>query len=266
MQSMNIKYLLPALAISASVITLSCEKDKNKEKPAEKETNVIIDQETVYQTVELGSAAGFVILAGSQVSNMPSSAISGNIGLSPAAGSRITGFSSTEIAGTIYTVDGSGPESSVPYEIGLTSAKGDLTTAYNDAAGRTATDIVLLAGNIGGLTLTPGLYKSKVSLEISSGNLTFDAKGDSAAVFIIQADSSLITACGSKVILSGRASAANIFWQVGSSASLGTTSVFKGIIMADQSVSLNTGATVEGRIFARVGAVTLDSNIVVAPE
>ena len=136
---------------------------------------VIPVQTTTQATINLRSTSGFVILAGSLVSNIPTSAITGDIGLSPAAGSFITGFGLTEVTGTIYTADATGPASSVPAATLLTTAKGDLTTAYNDAAGRTSTDMVLLSGNIGGLTLTPGLYKSSGSLEISSGDLTFDA-------------------------------------------------------------------------------------------
>lgn len=151
----------------------------------------------------------------------------------------------------------------VPTPSNLTTAKGNLTTAYNDAVGRTSTDIVLLAGNLGGLTLTPGLYKSSGSLELSSGNLTFDAKGDANAVFIIQIASTLNITSGRQIILSGGALASNIFWQVGTSVTIGTTAVFKGIIMADQSIALNTGATVNGRLLARIGGVTLEGNTIV---
>jgi hypothetical protein len=141
----------------------------------------------------------------------------------------------------------------------------DLTTAYNDAAGRTVNSI-LVAGNLGGQTLVPGLYTSTSSLEITSGDLTLDAGGDGNAVFIFQMASTLTTTAGRQVILSGGADAANIFWQVGSSATLGTGSVFKGTIMALASITLTTGATLDGRALARTAAVTLDANIVTGPS
>lgn len=229
---------------------------------ADPNTTVIPVQSTVQAAIDLRTTSDFVIIAGSLISNIPTSAVAGNVGLSPAARSFITGFGLTEIVGAIYAADDTSP-SGVPAM--LTTAKGDLTTAYNDAAGRTASDRVLLAGNLGGLTLTPGLYTSTGSLEISSGDLTFDAKGQAGAVFIIQIASTLTTTSGRQVILSGGAKATNIYWQVGTSATLGTTSVFKGTIMADQSIALNTGANVEGRLFARIGQVTLAGSTVVRP-
>lgn len=256
---MKNKNFIAILLLAFAVVVAGCKKDDD-ENP-----NVIIPQTEVQDAVIMGTTTNYVVLAGSLISNVPTSAIGGNIGLSPAAGSMITGFGGTEISGTVYTVDASGPAGSVTDAAGLTDAKGDLTTAYNDAADRTSTDIVALAGNIGGLTLTPGLYKSTGSLEISSGDLTFDAEGNANAIFIIQIASSLTTTSGRKIILSGGALASNIFWQVGTSATLGTTSVFKGTILADQSISLNTGAKIEGRLLARIGAVTLNSNTVVAP-
>jgi hypothetical protein len=262
---MKIKKLLGIFALLSSIILTSCGNDDNPGTVGTN-TNVITLQTVVQPTINIRSTSDFVILAGSLISNVPTSALSGDIGLSPAAGSQITGFGGTEITGTTYTVDASGPAGSVPNASGLTTAKGDLTTAYNDAAGRTSTDIVLLAGNIGGLTLTPGLYKSSGSLEISSGDLTFDALGNPNAVFIIQIASSLNTTSGRQVFLTGGALASNIFWQVGTSATLGTTSVFKGTIMADQSISMNTGATIEGRLLARIAAVTLSSNTIVKPQ
>ena len=115
------------------------------------------------------------------------------------------------------------------------------------------------------MTLRPGLYKSTSSLAISSGNLTLDARGNSNAVFIFQMASTLTTTSGRSVILSGGAKASRVFWQVGSSATLGTKSVVEGTIMADQAITLNTGATLDGRALARIAAVALDTNAVTRP-
>ena len=142
-------------------------------------------------------------------------------------------------------------------------AKSDLVTAYNDAAGQTPATPVAAAA-LGGLTLTAGVY-SGGALDLT-GTVTLDAQGDSGAVFIFQAASTLITASASQVKLVNGASACNVFWKVGSSATLGTTTSFKGTILALTSITLNTGATVDGRMLARNGAVTLDSNTVTTPD
>jgi hypothetical protein len=139
-----------------------------------------------------------------------------------------------------------------------------LTTAYNDAAGRTLCPVTV-SGNLGGLTLPPGLYKSTSSLEISSGDLTLDGQGDPNAVFIFQMASTLTTTPGRQVVLSGSAKSVNVFWQVGTSATLGSTSVFQGTVMANQAITMNTGATLNGRVLAEIAAVALDSNIIVKP-
>src|SRR6185436_5082679 len=196
----------------------------------------------------LGAAGSFAVLAASTVTNTGASAINGDLGLSP--GISVTGFPPGMLAGTQYIAD---PASA--------QAQLDLTVAYNDAAARTV-GAITLAGNLGGMTLAPGLYKSTSSLEISSGDLTLDAKGDASAVYIFQMGSTLVTTVGRKVILAGGAQAANIYWQVGSSATLGTSSVFKGNILAMASITATTGASVEGRLLARTAAVTLDNNVV----
>jgi hypothetical protein len=167
----------------------------------------------------------------------------------------VTGFPPGIVNGTVYA--------GVP---AAAQAQLDLTAAYNDAAGRTVGVILLAdAENLGGLTLAPGLYKSNSSLAISSGDLTLDAQGDVNAVWIFQMGSTLTTTVGRKVILANGAKAANIFWQVGSSATLGTGSVFEGNILALASITVTTGATVDGHLFARTAAVTLDTNVIGIP-
>lgn len=201
--------------------------------------------------VNLGAAAGFAVLAGQTVTNTGATTVKGDLGVSP--GSAVEGFPPGVVVGTKHVTDSAAAA-------GIAS----LTTAYNDAAGRTLCP-VSVAGNIGGRTLGPGLYKSTSGLEISSGDLTLDAKGNGDAVFIFQMASTFITTEGRHVILAGGARASNIFWQVGASAALGTTSVVSGTIMADQSISMDTGATLNGRALARIGEVTLDGNTVTKP-
>lgn len=238
--------LLSTLALVSVVLISGCKKDDtNPSNPI-----VIPIQTTVHTTIALAGASGFAILAGSSVTSTGATAITGDLGLSP--GSSIGGFPPGILTGTQHINDAT-----------ATQAKLDLTTAYNDAAGRTSTDIVTLSGNIGGLTLTPGLYKSTSSLAISSGDLTFDAKGNPDATFIIQMASSFTTTSGRKVILSGGALASNIFWQVGSSATIGTTSVLKGTFLVMQSITMNTGATLDGRALTRIGGVTMAGNTII---
>lgn len=217
--------------------------------------------------IDLGSTNNFAILAGASVSNVPLSSVTGNVGLSPAAGSGITGFGAAEITGIVYTVDVSGPAGSTMAPTMLTAAKGDLTTAYNDAAGRTPVPSGSFldpgTGNIGGLTLIPGLYKFTSTASITGSNVTLS--GTATDVWIFQIATALNVGNGIQVILTGGAKASNVFWQVGTSATLGSTSVFKGTILADQSISLNTGAVVEGRLLASAASVTLASSTVALP-
>ena len=201
--------------------------------------------------VPLGSTSTFAILAASTVTNTGASVVTGDIGVSP--GTAVTGFPPGTLIGTFHLGDPAAAQAQL-----------DLTAAYNDAAGRTA-GAVAVAGNLGGQTLTPGLYKSSTSLEVSSGDLTLDAQGDPNGVFLFEMASTLITTTGRQVILAGGAQATNIYWQVGSSATLGTSSVFKGNILALASITAASGAGVEGRLLARTGGVSLDGNVVTVP-
>lgn len=203
-------------------------------------------------TVDLGSAAAFAILAGAGVTNTGGTIVTGDLGTDPTG--TVDGFPPGIVIGDIHAAD---PISAL--------AKIDLTTAYNDAQGR-STGSISLPGDLSGLTLTPGLYTNSTSVMLSTGNLTLDAQGDENAVFILQMGSTLNTLPGTQVILSGGAQAANIFWSVGTSATLGTNSIFYGNILADQSISLNTGAVLYGRALTRIAAVTLQTNVVTKPE
>jgi uncharacterized protein (TIGR03437 family) len=195
--------------------------------------------------VALGSNSTFAILAGTTVTVTGGGTITGNIGISPGT-AFVPGIPAVTVNGAIYA---GGPIAA--------QAQADLTTAFNDAAGRQTPAVV--SGNIGGQTLTPGLYKSTSSLAISSGDLTLDAQGNPNAVFIFQIASTLTLTSGRQVVLAGGANAANIFWQVGSSATLGTTSVLYGNILAAVSISTLTGSTLHGRALAQGGAVSVDT-------
>ena len=210
--------------------------------------------------IDLRSSARFAILAGSAITG-GGGTISGDVGLSPTTGAAITGLSTGQVNGFIDAVDAAGPAGAMVDPARLTTAKADLTAAYNDAAGRSVDRVTLADGaNIGGQTLAPGLYEVATSLQIT-GDLTLDAGGDPNAVWIFQVGSTLTTAAGgvgdphSRVILAGGAQAGNVFWQVGSSATLGTYSVFKGTILARTSITMDIGCAMEGRALAQDAAV-----------
>lgn len=199
--------------------------------------------------VDLGTADSYAVLAGSTVTNTGPSVIHGDVGLSP--GSAVTGFPPGVVMppGVIHAADAAADQAQL-----------DLTTAYDDAAGRASTDD-LTGQDLGGLTLTTGVYTYSTSAQLT-GELTLDAQGDPNAVFVFQIGSTLTTASNSTVLLVDGASPCNVFWQVGSSATLGTGTVFAGTIMAQGSATLNTNASVDGRVLAGTGAVTLDNNVI----
>jgi ice-binding like protein len=198
-------------------------------------------------TVFLGSAGSFAVLSGTTVTNTGPSVINGNLGVWP--GTAVTGFGPGVVNGTEDAGD-----------VVAQHAQASLNVAYNDAAARTSVATHSLAGDMSGLTLVPGLYKSTSTLSLS-GTLTLEGSG----VYIFQIASGLTVGSGGMVVLSGGATSANVFWQVGSSATLGTTANFKGTILALTSISLATGAKLEGSALAQHGAVTLDTNDVTIP-
>ncbi len=203
--------------------------------------------------VTLGSTSTFAVLGASTVTNSGPTSVNGNLGLSP--GTSVTGFppGSVTLPYTIHIADTTAG-----------TAQSDLTTAYNDAAtpNRDGGPVTTVSGDLGGMTLGPGLYNSASTLGIT-GTLTLN--GTATSVFVFQMGSSLTTAVGSQVVLTGGAQAANVFWQVGSSATLNAGSIFVGTILAQASISLGTGAALNGRALARTGAVTLLSNTIVQP-
>jgi hypothetical protein len=198
-------------------------------------------------TVNLSTADSFAILAGSGITNTGSTKITGDVGTFPTT--TETGFGSVTLTGTNHAGDAV-----------TQGAKDDLTTAYNDAAGRTP--VTTVPTELGGTTKIAGVYDSAAGTFEITGTLTLDAQNDPNAVFIFKTASTLITADASNVKLINGAQACNVFWQVGSSATLGTGTSFNGNILALTSITLNTGATVNGRALARNGAVTLDTNSV----
>jgi ice-binding like protein/Big-like domain-containing protein len=198
--------------------------------------------------VLLGTADSFAILGGSTITNTGDSVINGDLGLHP--GTAVTGFPPGTVNGAQHVSDAVAEQ-----------AKTDLTTAYKDAAGRAFS--ATSPPDIGGRTLTAGVYRtgSVPSLGLT-GNLTLDAQGDPRAVFIFQIESTLTTATDSSVSFINGAQACNVYWQIGSSATLGTRTAFKGNILALTSISVNNGVTVDGRLLARNGAVTLINDTV----
>ncbi len=217
--------------------------------------------------VNLGTAANYVILAKSGVSTTGVTAITGNVGLSPAAATFITGFALSSPAGTFTTsslVTGQvfAANYGTPTPAALTAAVLDMQTAYTNAAGRTLPDFIELgAGNINGLTLAPGLYKWGTTVSIPA---TLTLNGGANAVWIFQIAQNLTVGNGAIITLTGGAQAQNVFWQVAGSTTLGTTVQMKGIILSQTLVSMNTGATLIGRALAQT-AVTLNASTVTNP-
>jgi hypothetical protein len=217
--------------------------------------------------VSLGTAASYVILAKSGISTVPTSAITGDLGISPAAATSITGFSltadstnvfstSTQVTGKVYAADYAPPTPS-----NLTTAVRDMQLAFSDAAGRAPDITELGAGNIGGMTLTPAIYKWSTALQIPT-NVTLT--GGATDVWIFQIAKDLTMSSATKILLAGGALPKNIFWQVSGLVDLGTMAHCEGVVLTQTAVTMKTGASINGRLLAQT-AVTLDSSTVLAP-
>jgi hypothetical protein len=217
--------------------------------------------------VNLGTAGGFAILAKSGVSTVPTSAITGDLGVSPAAASYITGFSLTadatnvfatspQVTGHVYASNYSPPTPS-----NLTTAVGDMESAFTDAAGRAPGVTELGAGNVGGMTLPGGVYAWSTNLLVPT-DVTL--AGSATDVWILQVAQDLTVSSATNVVLTGGALPKNVFWEVAGAADLGTTAHFEGTILSKTSITLQTGATITGRLLAQT-AVSVDACAVTAP-
>ena len=220
-------------------------------------------------TVQLGTATPFAVLGATAVTDTPTSSITGDVGLSPASGSSYTGLTQLEVTGSIFETVAGGPAGAIADPSLLTDAQNDLTTAYNAAAAQPPITTFTAGDNqLGGQTLTAGVYAfgaASTANVTAASPLVLNGQGNPNSVFVFQASSSLVTATSSVVELENGALACNVFWQVGSSATLGGSSTFVGTIMAADSDTLGTGATVQGRVLAETGDVTLDADTITAP-
>jgi hypothetical protein len=217
--------------------------------------------------VDLGMAGDYVILAKAAISSVPSSAITGDLGISPAAASFITGLSltldgsnvfstSAQVTGKAYASD-----YAVPTPANLTTAVGDMQLAFTDAAGRAPDVTELGAGDIGGMTLASGVYKWGTGLLIPT-DVTLE--GSATDVWIFQIAQDLVVSSAVKVVLTGGALPKNVFWQVAGLVEIGTTAHLAGIVLTQTAISVRTGASVDGRLLAQT-AVDLDANAIVNP-
>lgn len=221
---------------------------------------------TGLSSVDLGTSGDYVILAKTAITNVPTSAIIGDVAISPAAGSFITGFSlidntgfatSSQVTGNVYAADMADPT-----PINLTTAVDDMVTAYHNLAGLPSADFTELAsGDVGGQTLAPGLYKWSNTVTIPTD---LAISGGANDVWIFQIAGDLTVSSGVNIALSGGAKAENIFWQVAGEVTIGTTANFKGVILSMTGITLNTGAVLTGRALAQT-AVILDANVVTQP-
>tara|TARA_R100000935_G_scaffold1653_1_gene5086 strand:- start:225 stop:1055 length:831 start_codon:yes stop_codon:yes gene_type:complete len=276
---MKLKIIIPALAFVFVGLMSSCEKDELNDNSADANasientadlTNDSSSQNTsadskgqeILKVVDLGVAGNFAILSKTGITSVYKSSITGDIGTSPITGAAMV-IDCGEVTGNVYSVDAAGPACITTSASMLTTAISNMQTAYTDAAGRKTPDFVNLgAGNIGGKTLTPGLYKFTSSVVIPTDIALAGGPDD---VWIFQVSGNLDMSSAVRVTLSGGAQAKNIFWQVAGAVTFGTTSHFEGIILGQTGINLKTGASINGRLLAQTAA-TLQMNTVTQPQ
>ncbi len=224
--------------------------------------------------VALGAASNFAILSSAAITNIPTSFITGDVGLTPDTGANISGFSDPltcpEVVGRIYAVDSSGPTCALVDAVLLSNAKTDALAAFTNAMGAARGTPTPISTNLEGLTFYPGLYESLTTIDLSVGGiLTLDAQGDPNAVFVIRSATAINALSTSQVVLSGAAKASNVFWSAGSAITLGVNSVMKGSLLASTAITLQTGAQLEGRALnqgAAAAAITCDACTITVPS
>jgi hypothetical protein len=267
---MKPKIFFPIIAMSLLVLMGSCKKDAisqnsnlSSQISSVEKSNTLLTKTDALAGVNLGVAGKFAILSKSGITDVYKSTITGDVGSSPITGAAIL-VRCAEVTGTIYTVDAAGPlPCRVTNATRLTTAIGDMQTAYTDAAGRSNPNFMNLgAGNIGGKTLTPGLYKWTSAVIIPS-DITIS--GSPTDVWIFQVAGTLKMSSAVRITLAGGALAKNIFWVVSDAVTCGTTSHFEGNILGMTGINLQTGATINGRMLAQT-AVTLQMNTVTQPQ
>ncbi len=270
MKKPNMTKLMPptalAMALMLNCFTVGCVSDASNDESAQTSLRKVGGISTGPASVNLGKAGGFVILAKSGISTTGNTAVTGDIGVSPAAASYITGFSliappstystSVLVTGKVYAADYDSPTPA-----NLTTSVLDMQTAYTDAASRAPNFTELGAGDIGGRNLGSGVYKWSSNVLIPT-NVTLT--GGSKEIWIFEIAGNLSLSSGVKVILKGGALPKNIYWQVAGAADLGTTSHLEGIVLSKTAIVLKTGASANGRLLAQT-AVTLDANAVKQP-
>jgi hypothetical protein len=241
---------LPVLVAALAVAHTGCTSKVSERTPTGPQARVSGDEgrlSAMAVAPPLGPAGSFAVVGASTVTNTGPTIVNGDLGLSP--GTSVTGFPPGVVTGTIHIANAN-----------ALAAQNAVTTAYNALAGQPC-DVNLTGIDLGGLTLTPGAYCFSSSAQLT-GTLTLNGLGNPGAVWVFQIGSTLTTASGSRVVFINGGQSCGAFWQVGSSATLGTATAFAGNVLALASITMTTGATNSGAVFARTGAVTLDTNVV----